>query len=194
MKKAVFILLGLLLYTLPAFADDVADVDGFLKKRLDNIMVLMQDKNLQKESRNEQIVIIITEAFDFTTMAKLSLGRKHWPGLSKADKLRFTDLFIERLKASYLEKLDLYDDEKIVYSTPVQVKKKVQMMTELVSGDNKITMLYKLYKSKKKGWQVYDLELEGVSLITTYRSQFNEVLATGTMNDLFAKLERPDAQ
>ncbi len=194
MKKAVFVLIGLILTAQPAFADNLTEVDVFMKERLNGIMRLLEDKTLSKEVRNEKIVAIITEAFDFTTMAKLSLGKKHWPGLSKEDKKRFTDLFIERLKTSYLEKLDLYDDEKIVYSKPVQVKKKIQMMTELVSGDSKITMLYKLYQSKKKGWQVYDLELEGVSLITTYRSQFNEVLATGSMNDLFAKLERSDDQ
>ncbi len=193
MKKAVFVLIGLLLVTPPAYADDTAEVDAFLTKRLNNIMTLLQDKKLEKPERNDKIVVIITEAFDFETMAKLSLGKKHWPGLNKADQVRFTKLFIERLKASYLEKLDLYDDEKIVYSKPEQVKNKVQMMTALVSGDNKITMLYKLYKSKNAGWQVYDLELEGVSLITTYRSQFNEVLQTGTMKDLFSKLERPEA-
>ena len=63
------------------------------------------------------------------------------------------------------------------------------MLTELVSGPDKISMLYKLYKSPK-GWQVYDLELEGVSLVTTYRSQFNEILQSGTIDDLFANLEK----
>ncbi len=194
MKKAVFVLIGMMLLTQPVLASDVAEVEAFLTQRLDGVMALLQDKKLDKKTRNDKIVVIITEAFDFDTMAKLSLGKKHWPGLSGKEKKRFTDLFIERLKASYLEKLDLYDDEKIVYSKPEQVKNKVQMLTELVSKDNKITMLYKLYKSKKEGWRVYDVELEGVSLITTYRSQFNEVLQTGTMKDLFAKLERPEAE
>jgi len=192
MQKAVFILIGLIFMVQPAFADNIAEVDRFMKERLDGIMRLLEDKTLQKTTRNEQIIDIISEAFDFTTMAKLSLGKKHWTRLNKEDKTRFTQLFVERLKASYLEKLDLYDDEAIVYSKPVQVKNKVQMMTALVSGGDKITMLYKLYNSKKAGWRVYDLELEGVSLITTYRSQFNEVLASGTMTDLFAKLERPE--
>ncbi len=194
MKKAAFVLIGIMLMVEPAFADDLAEVDSFLKERLNRIMGLLQDKNLEKSTRNDKIVVIITEAFDFDTMAKLTLGKKYWPGLSTAEKARFTELFVGRLKASYLEKLNLYDDETIVYSKPEQVNNKVQMMTELVSKDNKITMRYKLYKPSKAGWKVYDVELEGVSLITTYRSQFNEVLQTGTMKDLFAKLERPEGK
>ncbi|MFQ5589487.1 MAG: phospholipid-binding protein MlaC [Nitrospiria bacterium] len=193
MKKTVFFFVGLILITQPAFADDIAEVDAFMKKRLGNIMALLQDKTLQQDTRDEKIIAIITEAFDFRLMSKLTLGKRHWPGLSKAEKARFTELFIERLKASYLEKLNLYDDEQIVYGKPKLVKNKVQMMTELVSKDSKITMRYKLYKSKKTGWRVYDVSIEGVSLITTYRSQFNEVLQTGTMKDLFTKLERPEA-
>ncbi len=192
MKKAVFVLLVLMISVQTVFADNITEVEGFMKQRLDGIMTLLEDKTLQKEKRNEKILVIITEAFDFTTMAKLSLGKKHWTGLTKEEKTLFIQLFIERLKSSYLERLDLYDDERIVYKKPKAVKNKVQMMTELVSGGEKITMLYKLYKSKKSGWRVYDLELEGVSMITTYRSQFNEVLASGTMTDLFAKLERPE--
>lgn len=191
MQKVVFVLVALMLMVQPVFADNVAEVDVFMKEHLDGIMTLLKTPNLPKETRNEKIIEIISEAFDFTIMAKLSLGKKHWRKLSKEDKPRFTDLFIERLKTSYIEKFSLYEDETIVYSKPVQVRNKIHMVTELVSGDNKFTILYKLYKSKKAGWRVYDLELEGVSLIMTYRSQFNEVLAAGSMTDLFAKLERP---
>ncbi len=192
MKKALIIFVSFLFFAQPALADDITEVDVFLKGKLDHVMKILQDKSLEKKERNDKIIEVIDGAFDFSTMAKLTLGKKYWPGMTGADRDRFTKLFVERLKASYLEKLDLYDNEKIIYRKPVQVKKKVRMMTELVSGDNKITMLYKLYKLKKAGWRVYDLELEGVSLITTYRSQFNEVLQNGTMNDLFAKLERPE--
>lgn len=191
MQKVVFVLVALMFMVQPVLADNVAEVDVFMKERLDGIMALLKNPNLSKENRNAKIIEIISEAFDFTTMAKLSLGKKHWTKLSKEDRRRFNTLFTKRLKTSYIEKFDLYEDEAIVYSKSVQVRKKIHLMTELVSGDNKITILYKLYKSKKAGWRVYDLELEGVSLIMTYRSQFNEVLAAGSMTDLFAKLERP---
>ncbi|MFQ5597909.1 MAG: phospholipid-binding protein MlaC [Nitrospiria bacterium] len=191
MKSLLLSIWAVILLSFPVMADDKAEVDAFIKGKLDVVMTLLQDGSLGKEERNEKILAVITEAFDFPLMAKLTLGKKHWTGLSKKDRSRFTRLFIERLKASYMEKFDLFTDEKIVYSPAVQVGNKVHMLTELVSGPDKFAMHYKLYKAKT-GWQVYDLELEGVSLITTYRSQFNEILQGGTIDDLFAKLEKPD--
>lgn len=192
MKKWILMLLGFTLFASPVLADDLSDVDHFMKEKLSTVMEVLENKSLSKVQRDEAVLEQINKAFDFKKMAKLTLGRKYWPGLSKEEKTRFTTLFIKRMKASYLEKLDLYTDEQIAYSQPVRVKKKVYMMTELVSGDNRITMRYKLYKSKKSGWRVYDIELEGVSIITTYRSQFYEVLNKGTINDLFSKLEQAD--
>jgi len=195
MKKQICMFLGLLsflilsLFSTPVFADDLSEVDVFMKDKLNTVMKVLGDKSLTKVQRDEQVLVQINAAFDFKKMAKLSLGKKYWPGLTKDEKKRFTTLFIEAMKASYLEKLDLYTDEEIIYSAPLRVKKKVHFMTELASGGNRISMLYKLYQSKKSGWRVYDIELEGVSLIATYRSQFYEVLNKGSMNDLFEKLK-----
>ena len=126
-------------------------------------------------------------------MAKLTLGRKYWPGLSKEKKERFTDLFIKRLKGFYLDKLTLYTDETIAYKTPIQVKKKIHIPTELISKGDKISMLYKLYKSKQN-WKIYDIEIQDVSIISTYRSQFYQVLSKGTIDDLLLKMEQPESE
>jgi phospholipid transport system substrate-binding protein len=198
MKKWTFRLLGLIsfsgliLFSTASLADDLSEIDLFMKDKLSTVMGVLENKSLTKVQRDAEVLSEINDAFDFKRMAMLSLGRKYWPKLSKGDKSRFTTLFIKRIKASYLEKLDLYTDEEIDYSAPVRVRKKVHMLTELVSGDNRISMRYKLYKSKTSGWRVYDIELEGVSIITTYRSQFHEVLNKGTMSDLMEKLERSD--
>jgi len=63
--------------------------------------------------------------------------------------------------------------------------------TDLISGNSTISMLFKFFKSCN-GWKLYDLEIEGVSLIKTYRSQFDEVLCKGTIDDLLLKLEKPE--
>jgi phospholipid transport system substrate-binding protein len=157
------------------------------------VISVLQKKELELEAKKKKIVEIVTPIFDFSLMAKLTLGRKYWPGLAKEKKERFTELFIKRLKESYLEKLTrfTYIDEKIIYNAPVQVDKKIHIPTELISKDNKISMLYKLYKSKQE-WKIYDIEIEGVSIITTYRSQFDQVLSKGTIDDLLKKLEEPE--
>jgi len=124
-------------------------------------------------------------------MAKLSLGRKYWPGVVNEKRQRFTELFTKRLKESYLDDLTLYTDEKVVFKTPVQVKRKIKIPTELVSKDNKISMLYKFHKSKHS-WLIYDIEVQGVSIISTYRSQFDQVLSKGTIDELLLKLENQE--
>ena len=124
-------------------------------------------------------------------MGKLALGRKHWPALPAEKRATFHSLFVKRLKAAYLEKMTLYTDETIEYQEVVEVRKKVHVPAHIISKDKKIEMLYKLYKSKND-WKIYDIEIEGVSIISSYRSQFDEILATGTMDDLLEKLEKPE--
>lgn len=144
-----------------------------------------------QQEKDRQIIEIVTPIFDFPLMAKLSLGKKYWPGLSKEQKGKYTDLFVKRLEASYLEKLSLYTDETVVYKTPVQNERKVEIPTEVISKDKKISMTYKLYKSEQD-WKIYDLEIEGISMIVTYRSQFDQILDKGTFDDLLLKLEKPE--
>ena len=193
MKSLLYAVLSLLILSQTVIADDKSAAEEILKSKLEAVISVLQKKELELEAKKKEIVEIVTPIFDFSLMAKLTLGRKFWPGLAKEKKERFTELFIKRLKGAYLGKLtrDTYTDEKIVYNAPIQVKKRIHIPTELISKENKISMLYKLYKSKQN-WKIYDIEIEGVSIITTYRSQFNEVLSSGTIDDLLIKLEEPE--
>ena len=156
-------------------------------------MLSVLQKKGEHEAKKKEIIEIVSPIFDFSLMAKLTLGRKFWPELTKEEKERFTELFVRRLKQSYLEKVTRYTcaDVRIVYNAPIQVKKRIHIPTELISKDQKTSMLYKLYKSKHS-WKIYDMEIEGVSLVITYRSQFNQVLSGGTIDDLLTKLEGPE--
>jgi phospholipid transport system substrate-binding protein len=193
MKSLLYAVLSLLILSQTVIANDKSAAEEILKSKLEAVISVLQKKEVELEAKKKEIDEIVTPIFDFSLMAKLTLGRKFWPGLSKEKKERFTELFIKRLKESYLGKLtrDTYTDEKIVYNAPIQVKKRIHIPTELISKENKISMLYKLYKSKQN-WKVYDIEIEGVSVITTYRSQFNEVLSSGSIDDLLMKLEEPE--
>ena len=97
-------------------------------------------------------------------------------------------MFIKKLRTSYLSKLTLYTDEKIIYEPPVQDKNKVRISTYLISKDKKIDMLYKFYSSGNS-WKIYDVEIQGVSIIRSYRSQFDEIMQNGTIDDLLLKLQ-----
>ncbi len=193
MKSLLHAVLTLLIFSQTVIADDKSAAEEILRSKLKAVISVLQKKELELDARKKEIVEIVTPIFDFPLMAKLALGRKFWPGLAKEKKERFTELFIKRLKESYLEKLTryTYTDEKVVYNAPIQLNKKIHIPTTLISKDNKISMLYKLYKSEQN-WKIYDIEIEGVSIITTYRSQFEQALRTGTIDDLLETLEESE--
>ena len=189
MRALLYAAFGLLILSQAASADDKIAAEEVLKSTLDRVFEVLQKEDLEQEAKNKAVVEIVTPMFDFALMAKLSLGKKYWPGLTQEKRDRFTELFVKRLRQSYLNKLTTYTDEEIIYEPPVKVKKKVHIPTSLISKGKKISMLYKFYNANNN-WKIYDIEIQGVSIIRSYRSQFNEILQRGTMEDLFEKLEK----
>ena len=190
MSRIWYTVLCLLFLCQVVMADDKRDAEEIVKRKLDALFAVLQNKDLNQEAKKNEINEIVTPMFDFALMAKLTLGRKHWPKLSREKKEKFTQLFINLLRTSYLDKLTLYTDEKVIFAPPAQVKKKVHIPTHLISKDRRTSLLYKLYKPGNN-WMVYDLEIQGVSIIRSYRSQFGEILQNGTIDDLLAKMEKP---
>jgi len=191
MKRLLYTVLILFISVQTGLTDDKNSAKKLLAGKLDAAIAVLQKKDMGQQEKDRQIIEIVTPIFDFPLMAKLSLGKKYWPGLSKEQKGKYTDLFVKRLEASYLEKLSLYTDETVVYKTPIQNERKVEIPTEVISKDKKISMTYKLYKSEQD-WKIYDLEIEGISMIVTYRSQFDQILDKGTFDDFLLKLEKPE--
>ena len=191
MIRTLYIILVLLILSGPLNADDKNEAQEIVKRKLDAVFTVLQKHDLDQQAKKKVINAIVTPMFDFNLMAKLTLGKKHWPGLPREKKEKFTELYIELLKTSYLDKLALYTDEKVIFEPPAQVKSKVHVPTQLISKDRRTSILYKLYKPGDD-WKVYDLEIQGVSIIRSYRSQFSETLKNGTIDDLLLKMERPE--
>ena len=186
----ILIVLLMLFFTSSApLADEVKEIRAMTKEKVDIVINILKDKSLSKIEKKEGILETIDGLFDFSLMARLSLGKKHWKSLSKEKRKEFSELFVERLKLSYLEKLDLYTDEEVVVDEARMTKKnRVEVLTYLVTKDDKKEMIYKLYKTKKKGWMVYDVDVLGVSIVQTYRSQFSGVLKKETMEQLMERM------
>ena len=191
MKRLLYSVFILLVMTQTVGADDKDVAKKLLESKIDAAIAVLQKNDLDQEGKNKQIIEIVTPLFDFPLMAKLSLGRKYWPGVVNEKRQKFIELFTKRLKTSYLDKLALYTDEKVVFKTPVQEKRKIKIQTELISKNNTISMLYKFHESTNS-WLIYDIEIQGVSIVSTYRSQFDQVLSNGTIDDLLIKLEQPE--
>jgi len=193
MRRILYTVLVLLLMSQVGWSDDKNAAKELLMVKVEAALSVLQRKDLVQQEKNEQVVKIVEPIFDYNLMAKLTLGRKYWPGLSEKNREKFTDLFVARLKKSYIDKLSLYTDEKVVYDAPVQEGIKIQIPTSVISKNHRVAMMYKLYKSSN-GWKIYDISIEGVSLISTYRSQFYDILSKGTIDDLLLKLEKPETK
>ncbi len=170
--------------------NDPNDPNKLLPTKWNAVISVLQNKDLDQKTKAKEIDKIVSPIFDFPLMAQLALGRNHWPKLTAAQREKFMQLFVERLKASYREKVALYTDERVSFKPAVQKKQIVYIPMELVSKDRKTAMLYKLRKVDKR-WKIYDVEIQGVSILLTYRSQFDDILRSGTVEDLLSRLEKP---
>ena len=188
MKGLLYSLLFMLFFSPPAAAGKTTEVETLLKEKIEKVLVILRDKELDRPKRHDLILKVVSPVFDFPLIAKLSLGKKYWPGLADEKRGEYSDVFIKKMQQSYLDKLDIYSGEDMIYDPPVELGEKVHMRTFLDSKDNKLEILYKFYKSTD-GWLIYDLEVAGVSTVQTYRSQFDGVLRDGTIDDLIAKLK-----
>ncbi len=176
---------------------DPNNPNELLEVKWNSILRVLQAKDLDQQMKERIIDRIVSPFFDFPLMGQLALGRTHWSKLNPAQREKFIGLFVVRLKALYMEKTTFYTNEKVVVKPGVQRKNTIQIPMVLISSDKERSMLYKLHRdepSKSKTavrWKVYDVEIEGVSILLTYRSQFDDILRRGTVEDLLSQLENP---
>lgn len=192
MKKAVFclsLLSLLLIIALPVSAEPKAEVEAFLKTKVDAVLEILKQQEMPDAEKQEKIMAIIGPIFDFELMSRLTLGRANWMKLNAGEQKTFIDLFVARLKQTYLEKTSLYSDQDVIYRPAVVVGDKIHMSVAIVSGGKAVEIAYKFYAAGDQ-WKVYDVEVEGVSLVMSYRSQFNQILQRGTAKDLLDELRK----
>jgi len=171
--------------------NDPNDPEELLRIKWDAIVSILKNKDIEQKAKESKISNIISPIFDFSLMAKLTLGREHWPKLTPPQRDKFTQLFTEQLKKLYWQKIALYKDENVLFKPKEQKKKTIiYVPSELTYKDKKVAILYKLRKVDKR-WKNYDVEIQGVSILLSYRSQFDEILRHGSVKDLLSRLEKP---
>ena len=193
--KSFVMTLSLFVLTVPVIhAGDVEDINSMVKKKVAVIFDLLGKQDIEKNERNEKIVGELNEIMDFQLAAYLSLG-KHWKKISKTQKKEFVETFQQYINNYIVEKIDLYTNQKIDIGDSKIVKKgRAELEIGILSGGETLQVNFKLRKNKKKEWRVYDVDIEGVSLITTFRSQFSGVLKNSSFEELLEKLKNPTDQ
>lgn len=193
MKRIFALLMLSLLCTYPAMALEEQDISSFMQTNIDLATTILRDKKLQKSEKSEKLFVIFDSIFDYNLMAQLAIGGKQWSSLSPAKQMEFSKLFEMKLKNSYMEKLDLYTDEKIVIKNLEKIKDtRIHLTTHLMKNSEVYEIIYKFYKDKNGSWMIYDVDILGVSIIQTYRTQFADILAKEPFEKLLDKLKQPD--
>lgn len=185
-KRITLMLLTVIFLASHAMASPTDNV----KKTVDEVVRIVADKEMKKhdQKRRQALKKTISQIFDYGEMAKRSLG-KHWNQRTATEKKQFTDLFATLLENSYAGKIESYNNEKIVYikdsvdGDHAEVKSKV-----ITAKRDEFTLDYRLINQNGK-WMVYDVVIEGVSLVSNYRSQFNRIIAANGYSELVRKLQ-----
>jgi phospholipid transport system substrate-binding protein len=160
-----------------------------LKARIDRaIKVLDDQKDAKVQERRTAVREIANEIFDFAETAKRSLAR-HWTPRTPAEREEFVRLFADLLERSYISRIELYGGEKIAYVGETIDGDQAAVRTRLVTKQGtEIPVEYRMHLRDGK-WLVYDVVIEGVSLIANYRAQFNKIITTSSYQELVKRMK-----
>ena len=165
-----------------------------VRETVNAVLAVLQDKSLQGPDntgrRREKMRQAVFQRFGFEEMAQRALAQ-YWPKRTPAEKKEFVELFGELLERSYINKIESYTGEQIVQYTKETIDKDglASVRTEVVNKrDLNVEVVYRLLQ-RDGNWQVYDVVIEGVSLVNNYRTQFHNILSQESYEALLKKLK-----
>lgn len=184
-RITLFALIGLFIT-----AQAIANVTNDVKKSVDEVVKIVSNKEMEKNEhkRRQALKQAISVIFDYSEMAKRSLGR-HWNQRTPAERKHFIDLYASLLENSYADKIESYHNERIVYVSESMDGDFSEVRSNIITAKHdELSLNYRLIKENGK-WMVYDVVIEGASLVSNYRSQFNRIISQHGYGELLKKLE-----
>ena len=163
-----------------------------LRAQIDRVLKIMDDPELKKDSqlkeRRAAVRKVADDIFDFPETAKRSLAR-HWQPRTPSEQSEFVRLFADLLERSYISKIELYGGEKIAYLSDALDGDQAIVRTRIVTkSSTEVPVDYRMLKRGDR-WLVYDVIIEGVSLVANYRTQFNKIIQTSSYAELVRKMK-----
>ena len=162
-----------------------------LRGGIERVFKILGDPDLRGDDKADQRKTAVTrvarEIFDFGEMAKRSLGR-HWDQRTPVEREEFARLFTELIQRSYFSKIDEHGSEKTVFrDEAVDGGHAIVRTTLLLARGARMPLDYSMQNVNVR-WRVYDLSIDGISLVANYRSQFNRIIRTSSYADLVTRL------
>jgi phospholipid transport system substrate-binding protein len=158
-----------------------------LKVQINKMLARMKEPSFKQLTRDAKIVEIqqiINEVFDFDELSRRTLGRD-WKKFSPEQQKEFVGLFEQILQNVYADRILAYTQEKIEFGKETELKKgRMEVESYIITLDNKKVPIFYRMSDKSGRWRVYDVVIEGISMIKNYRGQFREILKTKKPEDL----------
>jgi phospholipid transport system substrate-binding protein len=162
-----------------------------VQAQIDKMLAKMQTpefKGLDRDGKLAEIRNVINEVFDYQELSRRTLGRE-WRKFKPAQQKEFVSLFAELLEDVYADRILAYTHEKIEFGKETELKKgRVEVESYIITTDNKKVPLFYRMTNKSGQWRVYDVVIEGVSMVKNYRGQFRQILSNKKPEDLLQTL------
>ena len=158
---------------------------------VNNVIATLADPAFKAQPKDQQIVTIgaeIDKVFDFEELSKRTLG-KEWKKMSAEQRTEFVKLFRELLQGVYADRLLAYSDQKVLFDKEIMLKKgRAEVQSYLQTSDGKKIPLFYRLTDNSGSWKVYDVIIEGVSMVKNYRTQFRQIIAKDSPEKLLEVL------
>jgi phospholipid transport system substrate-binding protein len=158
-----------------------------IRASVDAIIDILNDKQLDHAGKHSKISGVVYKRFDFRAMSQRTLAT-NWKNTTDEEKDKFVGLFSKLIENSYIGKLDSYTNEKVNYTGEKVDGRKAVVETLIITTSADIPVDYRVYQ-KGGQWLIYDVIIEGVSLISNYRSSYQEIMKNEGFEGLLTKMQ-----
>lgn len=187
LSRTIFLLLLIFGLVTNSLAGEPTD---HIRKTTDKMISILNDPVLKNnlEERRKMLRNAVNERFDWREMARRSLA-EHWKSRTEEEKKEFVPLFTDLLESTYMKRIENYSGDQVSYDDE-RVKGDYSLVKVTIFTDKQVEIPV-VYKMKKKGqeWMIYDVSIEGVSLVKNYRQQFDSVILSSSYQGLVEKLK-----
>lgn len=189
-KYAFYFFLSLVSITV--IAADLSSPTGRVKDSVNKVLAVLKDKSMNREARWSKIGVVINDSFDFRSMSQ-SILATNWKKATPEERQQFVVFFSQYLEDTYRTKIEAYTNQKIEFIGETIRGKKAVVETVIITDNSEIPINYKL-KNNDGTWFAYDVVIEGISLVSNYRSTFSAIVKNdgmdGLLNDIQSRVKK----
>ena len=155
------------------------------------VLTVLKDQSLHRDDKWQKISQVIYERFDIRSMSQSVLAT-NWQSATPDERKRFVEYFSQYIESTYRSKIEAYTNQEVKYLKETITEDRAEVETAIVAEATEIPVNYKM-KYNNDDWYVYDVIIEGVSMVNSYRSTFSAIVKNegmdGLLNDIQQKIE-----